>query len=251
VTPLWSRITDLLSRRSGRDSEAAVALDPWSAVPADVPREATPISALLAEIEAGALATYAAHGLPDQKGHYARSAKSPQWRFVSETLTAEERWALVTAQKPGSTWRFGALEDLGDQADSPPDLQRAGRILRACRQLRTRLAEGGLGLGEDLEAALRLGVEWQALQAEPPPESRPESRPEPQLQQPPALPAAADLFDGFMIPSSDEALASPKPGAAKPRARKPRRPRSKAKGADTAAASKPKPRAKRGPKPSA
>lgn len=121
---------------------------------------------LLSQVEASACAVYAHHGLPDRRGHYARSPKSETWRFLSDELTAEERWSLVTAQRPGSGWRFGTLEDLGNQPDNPPDVRRAAKMLRNCRKLRARLAEGGSpSLGEELEAAIRLGSEWRQLDA--------------------------------------------------------------------------------------
>lgn len=232
MTSNWSRIFDRLRRPGEAQGPVEAIPDPWSNAPSDPERETTPIHALLDEIEAAGRAVYAAHGLPDQPGHYARSARSPHWRFVSETLTAEERWALVTAQKPGSGWRFGALEDLGDQPDSPPDLKRAAGLLRACRQLRGRLAEAAYGLGEDLEAALRLGVEWTTLTSETPAEVQPQGLPEPRPDEadPSSATPAPKPADDFLIPPSDDALASPKPKpAAKPKGQKTRRPRAKTK----------------------
>lgn len=140
-------------------------IDPWDLAPAAPERVENPISVLLSQVEAAACTVYARHGLPDQPGHYARSRTSKAWRFLSEDLTAEERWALVTAQRSGSGWRFGTLEDLGDQEDSPQDVRRAARTLRSCRKLRIRLAEGGSpSLGDELEAAIRLGSEWRRLE---------------------------------------------------------------------------------------
>ncbi|CAN5226404.1 hypothetical protein BH09PSE1_BH09PSE1_15980 [soil metagenome] len=153
------------SRRRQDRAEIALIEDPWAAAPR-TEREETSVSLMLSDIEAAACAVYARHGLPDRPGHYARSPKSRAWRFLSETLTAEERFALVLAQKDGSKWRFGSLENLGDQADSPPDLRRAAEVLRSCHRLRARLAEtGSPSLGEDLEAAIGLGAAWRQLDA--------------------------------------------------------------------------------------
>ena len=175
MTPRWPSIRGwALPRRLQRRQAEADALsdpaagDPWAEVPAALERVEPPVSLLLSEIEAGACAIYARHGLPDRPGHYARSQQTKVWRFLSETLTAEERWTLVTAQRPGSAWRFGTLDDLGDQADSPPEVRRAARMLSQCRRLRARLREGGgLSLAEDLEAAIRLGMEWRQVEAAP------------------------------------------------------------------------------------
>lgn len=160
----WKWPTRALQGRRLRTETRPV--DPWSAAPSAPERVETPVALLLSEIEASASAVYARHGLPEKRGHYARSPRAATWRFLSEDLTAEERWSLVTAQRPGSGWRFGSLEDLGDQPDSPPEVRRAARMLRACRSLRIRLAEGGSpSLGEELEAAIHLGSEWRQLDA--------------------------------------------------------------------------------------
>lgn len=160
----WS-LPRLFPRGRRRSAETPI-VDPWASAPEASERIESPISQLLSEVEAAACAVYARHGLPDQPGHYAHARSSEAWRFLSHELTAEERWALVTAQRPGSGWRFGTLEDLGDQDDSPPEVRRAARMLRNCRKLRMRLAEGGSpSLGDELEAAIRLGSEWRGLDA--------------------------------------------------------------------------------------
>ncbi|CAN5227634.1 hypothetical protein BH10PSE2_BH10PSE2_17040 [soil metagenome] len=150
-----------------RGSELDRVEDPW-VVPPRVERVETPVVQLLSEIETAACAVYAHHGLPDRPGHYARSPRSRTWRFLSDDLTAEERFSVVLAQKDGSKWRFGSLPDLGDQEDSPPDLRRAAQVLRSCQRLRARLAETGLpSLGEDLETAIGLGAAWRQLDVRP------------------------------------------------------------------------------------
>jgi hypothetical protein len=156
--PGWAR------RGSSPPREIAVIDDPWPTGPLDIERAETPIGLLLSEIEAAACEVYARHDLPSLPGHYARSPKANAWRFLSETLTAEERWGLVLAQKDGSKWRFGSLEDLGDHPDNPPEVRRAAEALRACHQLRARLREGGgSDQGETLETAIRLGVIWRQM----------------------------------------------------------------------------------------
>jgi hypothetical protein len=119
------------------------------------------IVGLLDEIEATALAIYAAFDLPIVPGHYARSPRSKRWKFITDDLTPEERWALALAN-PG--WRFSTMESLGDH--DAPELQRAAQLLADCRRLRDCSTDR-----EELEAAIRLGAEWRALQhATPKPE---------------------------------------------------------------------------------
>ena len=142
---------------------------PTASPEASPPAEADPsevsLLALIAEMEAAARAVYARHGLPVEPGQYARSAKTGDWRYLADTLTAEERWALVLAQKPQSGWRFGALPDLGDQDGNPAEVQRAARILRSCDQIRSRVRSGAAAAG--IEAAIRLGTDWFELTREP------------------------------------------------------------------------------------
>ncbi|WGM45604.1 hypothetical protein KOAAANKH_00467 [Brevundimonas sp. NIBR10] len=155
---------------SRRRRAEASPIDPWEAAPRRerVPDD-TPAARLLSEIEAGALAVYAAHDLPTRPGQYARSPRATGWRYLADDLTAEERWALVLAQKDGSGWRFGSLEDIGDQPDSPPDLKEASLMLRDCHTLRTRLAErSGPDFANDVETAIDLGMAWRQLQLSPP-----------------------------------------------------------------------------------
>ena len=76
----------------------------------------------------------------------------------------------MLAQKDGSGWRFGSLEDIGDQPDSPPALREASVMLRDCHTLRTRLAErSGAEFAEDIETAIDLGMAWRQLQLTPAP----------------------------------------------------------------------------------
>lgn len=128
----------------------------------------TATTSMLSEMEAAACAVFADHGLPDRPGEYALSPRSTTWRYLSESLTAEERWALVLAQKEGSGWRFGTLAVLGDQPDSPAAVRRAAQVLKSCAQLRASLAQGGSAdLDETLQAAIGLGAVWRQLDAGP------------------------------------------------------------------------------------
>jgi hypothetical protein len=164
----WPRQLGRL-RPPGRFDESDAAEDPFDAALAGVSvRNAdlgeTPLSPLLSEIEASASAVFARHGLPDRLGHYAHSPKVEGWRFLSETLTAEERWSLVNAQREGSGWRFGTLEDLLDQPDRPAPVRQAADLLRLCRRLRGAVASStSAAPAEDLEAAIRLGAAWRDL----------------------------------------------------------------------------------------
>jgi len=129
---------------------------------------------LLREVEQEALQIYLRHGLPTQPGQYAKSPKSQAWRFIDAMLSAEERWALLLAN-PG--WRFSGLEDLGAHHGGPPEVAAAARLLARCRDLRAKVRSGGALLSvDDLEAAIRLGVEWRSLtdwlRSEPPSRSQ-------------------------------------------------------------------------------
>jgi hypothetical protein len=172
----WPRIPGW--RQSHRPADAQEPADPWPSATDAIERVETPINLLLSEIEAVACAVYARHGLPNQPGEYARSPKTRQWRFLSDDLNVEERWALVLAQRQGSGWRFGSLADLGDDEDSPPDLRQAAQILRSCRQLRAGLAARGQSdPGEDMQLAIELGAAWSRLKTLPTAKSKTARRP--------------------------------------------------------------------------
>lgn len=160
------RFTALWSRRKPDALPASPSPDPWAAAEARPPTVAsvTPLGALLDRIEATAFQVYEAHDLPTRPGHYARTPKARRWRFVTDDLTAEERWALMLANPPEMGWRFGKLQDLGADPENPPVLQAAARLLAGCADLRQRLrGHGSLSLADDMEAAVRLGAEWSAV----------------------------------------------------------------------------------------
>lgn len=160
----WRGLADWLSRRrrSVFVQTQAEAEDPWAASTTVTPPD--PVSRLLSDIEATALAIYEAHDAPTRPGQYVRSPKTRRWRFLADHLSAEERWALVVANPPEDGWRYGALEDIGADPTEPPDLRAASALLRGCRRLRTSLRDRTiLTQAEDIEAALRLGADWRML----------------------------------------------------------------------------------------
>lgn len=155
------------SRPASTDHRDGPIADPWPVADEAADRIEAPVALKLSEIEAAACAVYVRHGLPNQPGQYALSPKSGQWRFLSADMTVEERWALVLAQREGAGWRFGSLEDLGDGGDSPADLKRAAQALRACRQIRDRLAgRSEASVADDLALAIDLGAAWIELRSE-------------------------------------------------------------------------------------
>jgi len=113
---------------------------------------------LMSEIEAAALEVYEVHGLPLRRGHYVRSPRSSRWTFVAEFLSAEERWALVLSKPSGRGWRFATRDELGN-GHPLASVQSAAQVLGACRALRSKITGGC-----NIEAAIRLGYEWRALQ---------------------------------------------------------------------------------------
>jgi hypothetical protein len=119
---------------------------------------------VLAEVEATALKIYADHGLPVMPGHYRRAPDSSDWVHLGANLDPGMRWTMVLERPVGSGWTFATLEDLGRHETGSPELQAASSLLTACRGLRDR----GMGRAagdpvENLEAAVRLGVEWHGL----------------------------------------------------------------------------------------
>lgn len=155
-----------LGIRGGRAREPEVPLseiDPWTAASSGE----APIGSLLAEIEQDALAIYAEHGLPTRRGHYARAPGDREWQFVAERMEVQDRWALVEEYPPEQGWKFATLADLGLHAAEPQALRMAGRLLSGTMALRGS-ARGGNAINpsETLDAAVRLGAEWQELRME-------------------------------------------------------------------------------------
>ena len=139
---------------------APVEADPFTP-PADFepPPEDDPLSLLLAEIQAGALAVYDRHGLPTRLGHYVRDPADGEWRFLAERLSPTRRFEPMLEHPPEEGWRFARLEDLGARSNKP-DLAAASDLLRLAARLRE--ARDGPLLAEDLLTAMELGATWRA-----------------------------------------------------------------------------------------
>jgi len=125
--------------------------------------EAASGMSLLEDIETAALAVYARHGLPTRSGHYARSRRRAAWKFLGESLTPEERWALVLAQDQKAGARFARIEELGALTSEDPELIWASNILERCARLRSLVAlSSSPDLAGALEVAIGLGAEWRS-----------------------------------------------------------------------------------------
>lgn len=109
----------------------------------------------LTAIEAAALATYAAHGLPTAPGHYRKGPRARGWTFLGADIAPEARWAMVLERPPEKGWRHGALEAIGAR-DRDPAVQAASRALTACRALRDQLATGESVSADDVAALLEV-----------------------------------------------------------------------------------------------
>lgn len=117
-----------------------------------------PVSSLadrLSAIEAAALATYAAHGLPTTPGHYRKGPRAKGWTFLGTDIDPEARWAMVLERPPEKGWRHGALEALGAR-DRAPAVEAASRALTACRALRDQMTTGEAVSAEDVAALLEV-----------------------------------------------------------------------------------------------
>lgn len=106
-------------------------------------------------IEAAALATYAAHGLPTTPGHYRKGPRAKGWTFLGTDIEPEARWEMVLEHPPETGWRHGALEALGSR-DRNPAVQGASRALTACRALRDQLSSGESVATDDVAALLEV-----------------------------------------------------------------------------------------------
>ena len=150
------------SRPGRRDVRQDVAADPFrGGAVGQGPRSD---SELLARIEKVALGVYAAHGLPTRHGHYRWSPRARTWTFLGEHLTPDARWALLLDQPPQAGGRYGTLSDLG--LTGVPDVAAAAAVLDACAKLRKGFAHHeGAGPWDEMELAIRLGAQWQALKS--------------------------------------------------------------------------------------
>ena len=109
----------------------------------------------LAQIEAAALAVYAAHGLPTRPGHYRKGPRARWWTFLAERLSPEDRWAEVLARPPEKGWRHAALVDLG-RIDGRTEPAAASDALTRIGRLRAHVTAGEPLALEDLLDALSL-----------------------------------------------------------------------------------------------
>lgn len=109
----------------------------------------------LAAIEAAALATYAAHGLPTAPGHYRKGPRAKGWTFLGANIEPEARWAMVLERPPEKGWRHGTLEAIGAR-DRVPAVQAASCALTACRALRDQLSTGESVSADDVAALLEV-----------------------------------------------------------------------------------------------
>lgn len=109
----------------------------------------------LAAIEAAALATYAAHGLPTKPGHYRKGPRATKWTFLGADIEPEVRWSMVLERPPEKGWRHGALEAIGGH-DHRPAVQAASRVLIACRALRDQLTTDERVSADDVAALLEV-----------------------------------------------------------------------------------------------
>ncbi|MGV3579557.1 hypothetical protein [Brevundimonas sp.] len=160
--PGWRDV--LGGRRGRRDSETtaiARAADLWERAG----KASTATLPIMAKVEKLALQVYAHHGLPTQPGHYRRGPSADAWIYLGEHVDAEMRWSMVLSSPPEEGWRYATLEDIGRYPGAPAELQAASNLLATCRHLKGRLQGREPGEpGDDIETAIRLGVDWRELQ---------------------------------------------------------------------------------------
>jgi hypothetical protein len=152
----------LTSRRGAPDAGTAVArvADVWE----KAGRRASAGLPTMAEVEMSALKVYADHGLPTKPGHYRRGPVSNAWDYLGEDVDIARRWDMVLERPTESGWKFATLEDLGRHEGASAELRAASALLSACRHLKDRMTGRAVGdPGDDIERAIRLGVDWQRL----------------------------------------------------------------------------------------
>lgn len=120
---------------------------------------------IMAKVEKLALQVYGDHKLPTEPGHYRRGPDANGWVYLGEYVDAEVRWAMVLQHPPEEGWRYATLEDIGRFPGAPTELLAAANLLSTCRHLKSRLAGAEPGnTGDDIDTAIRLGVDWRELQ---------------------------------------------------------------------------------------
>ena len=151
-------------KRSADPETQIDAVDSWVLTDRLLERSSDGLNDLLEKIEETALAVYAANGLPVRRGHYEFSPRTKRWRFLSESLSPEERWTLALTKPANTGWRFAILEHLGADA-TVPEVVSAARLLASARRLKSGLPDGNPALMRaDLEDAIQVGAEWRLLQ---------------------------------------------------------------------------------------
>lgn len=153
----------LLTGRRG-DPEIGTAVARAADVWEKAGRRASASLPTMAEVEASALKVYAEHGLPTQPGHYRRGPGSDGWDYLGQSVDIERRWDMVLERPSEDGWRFATLEDIGRFEGASAELRAASGLLAACRYLKDRMHGRAAGdPGDDIERAIRLGVDWQRL----------------------------------------------------------------------------------------
>lgn len=152
-----SRLSGLFGRGRAATGQTPPS-DPFAGFEA-LPAEADALDLALDEIEQGALAVYAAAGLPTRLGHYRRDPRG-DWVFLAARLSPEERFQLALGHPPEDGWRFARLQDLGLR-ETREDVRQAARLLNAVADLRT--ARHGPWDRGHLLIAMELGGAWRAL----------------------------------------------------------------------------------------
>jgi len=204
---MWRDLLSGRRRYRGGRSEVAIAADVWERAG----KAASATLPVMAKVEKLAFKVYGEYGLPTEPGHYRRAPTGEAWVYLGEHLDAETRWAMILEMPPEAGWRYATLEDIGRYPGAPAELKAASNLLATCRHLKARLANREPGNpGDDIETAIRLGVDWRELQ------DLLSWRESPKLK-------LTTPSDALSLPDADpsEAIAKPKPKAA----RKPRKPR--------------------------
>lgn len=155
----WIRLIRFFGRsRPSRDDQA-----PFMDLAPKPTKTCHPVLSQLDAIEALALELYSMHGLPTKPGQYARSPGDSRWKFIGDSLGAEERWMMVTELGSTKGWSFRALEEIGaEDGQSSNAVDHASRMLSACRALRQSLetGRGATTTKDDIATALTLGGDW-------------------------------------------------------------------------------------------
>ncbi|MFC5345696.1 hypothetical protein ACETK8_04115 [Brevundimonas staleyi] len=158
---MWRDLLSGRRRYRGGRSEIAIAADVWERA-GQASMATLPV---VAKVEKLAFKVYGEFGLPTQPGHYRRGPDDDAWSYLGEHVSAEARWAMILERPPEAGWRYATLEDLGRYPNAPTELKAAANLLATCRHLKNRLAGREPGnAGEDIQTAIRLGVDWRELQ---------------------------------------------------------------------------------------